>query len=68
MPTDRAYLPTMTNEHTEAAHHTLKEKGKDAGLRELQRNVADVRRGGDPEAIDYHIGVLKAFEELVRSK
>lgn len=58
----------MTTEHTEAAQRTLKEKGKVAGLRELRRNVGDVRRGGDPEAIDYHIGVLKAFEELVRGK
>ncbi len=64
----RPYLPSVTNEHTEAAQRTLKEKGKVAGLRELRRNVADVRGGGDPEAINYHSGVLKAFEELVSNK
>lgn len=58
----------MTNEHTEAADRMLKAKGKTVGLRELRRNVADVRGGGDPEAIDYHTGVLKAFEQLVSNK
>lgn len=58
----------MTDEHTEAARYTLMKEGKVAGLRELRRSVADVRRGGDREAIDYHTGVLKAFEHLVSGK
>lgn len=54
----------MESEHYTQAKSYIDRLGYDQGLREIQRNVADVRRGGDPEIIDYWRAVLKAAERM----
>lgn len=58
------YHQTMESEHYKQAKSYIDRLGYDQGLWEIQRNVADVRRGGDPEIIDYWRAVLKAAEGM----
>lgn len=54
----------MESEHYKQAKSYIDRLGYDQGLRKTQRNVADVRRGGDPEIIDYSRVALKASEGI----
>lgn len=55
----------MPDDFNAAAKAMRKDHGRDA-LQRIEQRIADNRRGGDPEIIDYCLEVRRAYLALYR--